>query len=276
MKQIVCEHFSDGWMQLLDHLLKCDYVSPRGLLNREETCVAFKVIDSSKNILVHPMRRMNFRFMVAEWLWYMRGWNDLRELSRFNSQMAAFSDDGLTLAGAYGPRLAPQWPYVMAMFLKDADTRQAVASIWTPNPKPSKDIPCTLSIQFLIRDNKLNIIVTMRSSDIWLGLPYDMFSFSQMQNALAGELQLQRGWIQFNLGSSHLYKPHEEIAAGCLETVESYHTMQSPALPGWILPVSDLPLPKPWNYYNRIVNDSHSSAEALEILEEARRCHDQL
>jgi thymidylate synthase len=270
MKQIISPHFTEGWMQLLEHLLNCEYVSPRGLTNREDNCVAFRVTDSSRNVMVHPVRKLNYRFMVAEWTWYMRGWNDLRELTRFNPNMAAFSDDGLTLAGAYGPRLAPQWPYVLAMLLKDRDSRQSVAAIFSPCPAPSKDIPCTLSLQFLIRENKLNLIVTMRSSDVWLGLPYDMFSFSQMQNALAGELKTERGWIQFNLGSSHLYKEHEELARECLSML-SWYTMESPALPGWIPPISDLPLQRPWNYYAEIVNRARTSAEALEILNEANK-----
>ena len=272
MKQIICEEFTKGWLELLEHLNACEPVKPRGLLNYEEDCVSFRVTDSSKNILVHPVRKMNYRFMIAEWTWYMRGWNNLRELTRFNPHMAQFSDDGLTLAGAYGPRLAPQWPYLLKKLREDPDTRQAVASIWTPNPAPSKDIPCTLSLHFLCRWGKLNLIVTMRSSDIWLGLPYDMFSFSQMQNAIAGELELERGWIQFNLGSSHLYEENRVIAQDAiLSPPEVSFTLKSPTLPGWIPPISDEPLPLPWIYYARIVNGSRTSAEALEILHDATK-----
>ena len=272
MKQIICEGFTVGWIELLEHLLDCEGVRPRGLLNREETCVSFRVNHSERNILVHPVRKLNYRFMVAEWTWYMRGWNDLRELARFNPNMTAFSDDGLTLTGAYGPGLAPQWPYLFAVLMNDPHTRQAVASIWKPCPLPSKDIPCTLSFQFLIRDNKLNLIVTMRSSDVWLGLPYDMFSFSQMQNAVAAKLKIPRGWIQFNLGSSHLYEENEAIARETiLMNMGACYSMESPALPGWIPPISDLPLQKPWNYYAKIVNGARTSAEALEILEEANK-----
>jgi thymidylate synthase len=278
MKQIICDGFHAGWMELLEYLLRCNPVQPRGLLNREETCVSFRVNCSELNILVHPGRNLNYRFMVAEWIWYMRGWNDLRELVRFNPHMAKFSDDGLTLAGAYGPRLAPQWPYVLAVLLKDRGSRQSIATIFSPCPVPSKDIPCTLSLQFLIRENKLNLIVTMRSSDVWLGLPYDMFSFSQMQNALAGELKIERGWIQFNLGSSHLYQEHEQLALVALDITQgrladppTYYTLESPALPGWIPPISDLLLQLPWNYYMKIVNEVRTSAETLEILNEASK-----
>lgn len=273
MKQIICDSFASGWIELLDHLIgNGPFVQPRGLKNWEETCVSLRVNHSERNILVHPVRRLNYRFMVAEWIWYMRGRNDLAALTRFNPNMAKFSDDGRTLAGAYGPRLESQWPYIYSMLLRDPDTRQAIASIWTPNPEPSLDIPCTLSLQFLRREDKLNLIVTMRSSDIWLGLPYDMFSFSQMQNAIAGELQLARGWIQFNLGSSHLYEEHEMIAR---ETVladsGSYYSMDSPALHDWIPPMKQTPLSMPWLIYDTIINKARSSAEALEFLHDASK-----
>ena len=274
MKEIICVDFTSAWLDLLENLLDCEYVSPRGLRNREENCVAFRVVESSMNILVHPVRKLNYRFMIAEWIWYMRGWNSLQELTRFNPHMAKFSDDGQTLAGAYGPRLLPQWEYILSKLNKDGDTRQAVASIWTPSPAPSNDIPCTLSLQFLIREGRLNLIVTMRSSDIWLGLPYDMFSFSQMQNALAGELKVDRGWIQFNLGSSHLYQENEEIAKETLRMAHGFYSIKSPALRGWIPPLgwnpySPLPLQRPWSDYANILNSSRTSAEALEILNKA-------
>jgi len=272
MKQIICNDFATGWIELLQHLLDCEPVRPRGLLCWEENCVAFRLIHSEKNILVHPIRKLNYRFMVAEFLWYIRGKNTLEPLTRFNPNMKKFSDDGVTLAGAYGPRLMPQWSYVMSKLLEDIDTRQAVASIWTPSPKPSRDIPCTLSLQFLRREDKLNLIVTMRSSDIWLGLSYDMFSFSQIQNVMAGALGINRGWIQFNLGSSHLYEEHESIAREAAK-FKSYYSISSPKIDScyWLFPKSELPLSGPWAYYRKILDKAKTSAEALEELHHASK-----
>jgi thymidylate synthase len=196
------------WSELLMHLRYAPFSSPRGKSTKELLGVQLHLNDLQNNILVCDKRNLNYRFMVAEWLWIAQGRDDVQGVAYYNKKIAEFSDDGVKFAGAYGPRLAPQWRWLIEKFEKDQDTRQAVASIWTPNPASSKDIPCTLNLQFLYRDARLNCIVTMRSSDVWLGLPYDIFNFSMLTNSLAGELKVQPGWLQLNLGSSHWYQEH--------------------------------------------------------------------
>ena len=124
--------------------------------------------------------------------------------------MARFSDDGHILAGAYGPRISRQIPYIVNTLLDDHESRQAVLTIWTERPTPSKDIPCTISMQFLVRKQSLHLIVNMRSNDLWLGMPYDMFSFSMVGIYVALKLkpylQTVPGLLHVNVGSMHLYE----------------------------------------------------------------------
>jgi thymidylate synthase len=223
--------------------------------------------------------------MVAEWLWVALGRNRLADLARYNSKMAAFSDDGLTLAGAYGPRLRPQLPYLHRA-LADPDSRQAVATIWTPAPPASRDLPCTLALQFLLRRGRLHLIVTMRSSDAWLGIPYDFFTFSMLQSSLAGTLGAERGWIQFNLGSSHLYYEDHKRAQELLESNSLIdEQLRSPALDGppplvfnsLLEPKNEyrsiepwLKVDPAWLIYQRCLETS-TGKECLEVLREANK-----
>jgi thymidylate synthase len=78
----------------------------------------------------------------------------------------------------------------------------------------------------------LHCIVTMRSSDVWLGIPYDVFSFTQIQSAFAGMLGVRRGWLSLHMGSSHLYERDVAAAQGVLETFAP-GTITSPDLPDW-------------------------------------------
>lgn len=186
------------------------------------------VDDMLSNVLVSPERNPNYRFMVAEWLWIQFGLDDLKTISHYNSIYKNFSDDGEILAGAYGPRLKNQWSYVCHNLKSDADTRQAVVSIWTPSPSPSKDIPCTIALQFLIRDNHLHLIATMRSSDVWLGLPYDFFAFTMLCNYVAAHFpEVELGSCTMQLGSSHLYDLNRDAA----NLVLPPNNMRSPRLP---------------------------------------------
>lgn len=267
--------FGSAWMLLLEHLLRQKPNSaPRGYQTRELVNVFFNVRNLRANVLQSEVRNVNYRFYVAEWLWIWFGIDKVEPLARYIKRMRDFSDDGKTLAGAYGPRLAPQWDYIIEKLKGDRDTRQAVMSIWTPAPGPSKDIPCTLTLQFLIRENKLNLIVNMRSSDVWLGLPYDFFSFSQLANIVSAVLGIDTGEIIFNLASSHLYERDADKAIAVAVYSQNY-TLTSPKLniaPPTSLGCSILDgcdrddscnLEYPWNRYNDVLFKSANNESAF-------------
>lgn len=228
-----------AWTDLLRVVMDSgSEVSPRGMKVREVLGTCLKVTDLRNNIIVHPARDLNYRFMIAEWLWMTAGRDDVATVAQYNSQITKFSDDGVIFYGAYGPRLATQWDYITATLRKDPDSRQAVASIWYPCPIPSKDIPCTVAAQFFIRRQKLHAIWTMRSNDLWLGLPYDFFNFSMLTNALAAELKIEPGSLQLNTGSSHVYEPNFEGVKKVLDSQQAGEHVRSPMLDRW--PLADL------------------------------------
>jgi len=178
--------------------------------------------DLSRPVVTCPERKLNYRFMAREALWVREGRDDLDYLAEVNPRMADFSDDGWTLAGAYGPRIRPQVPYVVRCLLRDRDTRQAAMMVWTPCPTQSKDIPCTVAMVFSIREDLLYQHVFMRSSDAWLGIPYDVFTFSLLGIEIACRYNRERlasgrltsvglGHLTITCTSSHLYE--ENFAA---------------------------------------------------------------
>jgi thymidylate synthase len=188
-------------------------VSPRGIDTVEMLHGQLVSVDLSRAVVTSPARKLSAQFMAAEALWIVNGQNDLASLARFAPSYGRFSDDGVTLNGAYGPKVRAQTPYVVQQLSKDRDTRQAVLTIWERNPLPSKDIPCTVAMSFSIRRDLLHLHVFMRSSDGWMGLPYDMFSFATvalfvacMHNwGLPRELTVGLGTMTINATSSHLY-----------------------------------------------------------------------
>lgn len=274
------EDFGTVWFTLLDRIVKYGRpVSPRDQGTKELIGVRLCVEDMTQNVLVHPDRAPNYRFMVAEWLWIAAGRGDVATIARFNRNIAQFSDNGITFRGAYGPRLNLQYEYLFSCLREKQDTRQAVASIWSENPLPSRDIPCTLTWQLLLRDGKLHGIVTMRSSDIWLGLPYDFFNFSMLTMGMAGELGAEPGSMTFNLGSSHLYDRDRDKAHQVLHHPDGLETVPSPRLPG--RPPANVlldhidegfgplgPPPDPWHEYLKCLR-CQTSAMALSVLRAA-------
>lgn len=159
-------------------------------------------------------RNASTAYAAGELLWYLRGSDDGRIMEAYAPQYSRFLDPDGTAYGAYGKRLATynQLDYLYRLLQDRPETRQAVLSLWRPNDLGAadnakhSDIPCTLSLQFLTRDRELNLIVTMRSNDVWLGLPYDGWCFSQLLKIMAAALGVQPGWVQHQAGSMHLYE----------------------------------------------------------------------
>jgi len=169
-------------------------------------------------------RRLNYQFMFAEALWILRGQKSLDEISPYCGRIQKFSDDGRYLSGAYGPPFIEQRRYVVDCLDADIMTRQAVMTFWRPSPRESKDIPCTLALQFIVTDMdggpQLNLIASMRSSDAFLGIPYDVFSFSMIAYHVLLSLKMTRpihlGWLSIMAGSQHIYKSDLALVSNVL------------------------------------------------------------
>lgn len=212
---------SAQWLSVLRRLMseEASIAAPRGMSVRE--ILGFSsVVDMGYPVVMLPARKMSYRFMAAEAWWILSGRNDVESIARFNANITKFSDNGESFFGAYGPPLLEQRESVADALLIDRDSRQAVATIWRPRPPSTRDVPCTVALQWLIRGGKLHCVATMRSSDAWLGWVYDVFNFTMISLDLLLELRpvydLRLGNLYLNAGSQHLYERDWEKAQKCL------------------------------------------------------------
>lgn len=169
------------------------------------------ITDPRQGFVKSKERNLSIKYAVGELLWYLSGSNKLEDISPYSSAWKNLSDDGNTVNSAYGYRIFNkfgfnQWEHVIKLLQKDPLSRQAIIHIKEPNNAPTKDLPCTICIQYLIRDNKLHSTVYMRSNDIWLGFPYDVFNFTSLQVLMAMELGVPVGEYTHIAGSLHLYE----------------------------------------------------------------------
>ena len=173
-------------------------------------------------------RKLNYRFMCAEALWILEGSNQVDRIVPYLARLSKYSDNGDTFQGAYGPKVTEQMRYVVDTLLEDAGSRQAVISIWREQPRYSKDIPCTLSLQFLLRNDRLHCVATMRSSDCWLGWPYDVFTFSMIAASVVlylhaeGCKHIKLGQLQLTAGSGHIYDNDDDKVCALLQPPYEY------------------------------------------------------
>jgi thymidylate synthase len=189
-------------------------VSPRLQPTRELTGVQLRILNPRAR-LVGPEtgRRINPAFAVAEALWILGGSDD-PWIHEYNSQLHQFVGEG-SPPGAYGPRVRSWGPNGIDQLLgayqclvDDPQSRRAVIQVFDPaiDPGTGIDVPCTLSYRFLARGDKLHMFVTMRSQDVWLGLPYDTFSATVIMEVLASWLEIGVGECTFSMDSFHLYE----------------------------------------------------------------------
>lgn len=110
--------------------------------------------------------------------------------------------------GAYGRRIGYQLAQAIDKIKRDRDTRQAVITLWDPtldNDPGHKDYPCTVMLHLGIRGGRLELNTVMRSNDIWWGVPYDFFQFTQLQCTVANILGIDVGPYQHTTMSLHMY-----------------------------------------------------------------------
>lgn len=161
-------------------------------------------------VVTCPVRKLSHKFMLAEAIWILEGRNDI-SIGKYSQRIMEFSDDRYHFQGAYGPKVTEQLRYVVDTLLKDKHSRQAVIGIWREQPRESRDVPCTLTLQFMIRDAQIHCIANMRSSDLWLGWVYDVFNFTMITTWVGSRIReiancdLELGNLYLNAGSQHIY-----------------------------------------------------------------------
>lgn len=109
------------------------------------------------------------------------------------------------------------WEWAKTSLLADKDTRQAILRFSLPQHQwvGNKDQTCTLHGIFLIRENKLNLTITMRSNDLTLGLVYDLPWFISLMYRMCEELkgtypELEIGTYTHQVHSLHIYDRDQE------------------------------------------------------------------
>lgn len=236
--------------------------SPRGQLVKESLGVRFEIADPRNRLLYVPERKMALGYTIAEALWYFLGNNKTDWISYYSGFWKNISDDNETANSAYGARIFKphprvrvshekddtQWDAAIQELMSDQDTRRAYIHIKSPLDSQARlDVPCTIGMQFFIREKKLHLLVNMRSSDLILGITYDIPAFTMMQELMVLELQ-SRG-VDVEMGryihvsnSLHVYERHFEM-------LDKIADMKLDAEPGPPMPnmPSDTVAAPPWD-----------------------------
>lgn len=242
-------NLNNDFRTCLSHLMTTGIIAhPRGTVTREHLNYNISLRDPRNRIINFPDRKTNLKYLLGEFIWYVSGSSDptgILPYAKFwdtirNKRQSTYYPAG-TVNSNYGNRLfghselpafmslkdstlahpkpINQWQEAVEMLKADKDTRQAIMNIHVPTDRHegNKDVPCTLTLHWFIRDNKLSVIVNMRSNDVVLGFTNDVFQFTMLQECMVMALRtvypdLELGFYYHNAGSMHIYNQHFEMA----------------------------------------------------------------
>lgn len=170
--------------------------------------------------------QVNWKYVEAELEWYKScslNVNDIpggppkiwQEVSTANGEIN--SNYGWCI---FSPENGFQYDCVKRELLKNPWSRRAVMIYTRPimhadyNRDGMSDFMCTNAVQYVIRNNRLNAIVQMRSNDVVFGYKNDRAWQQWVLNKLANDLEIDPGQIVWNAGSLHVYERHFNLLNG--------------------------------------------------------------
>jgi len=223
--------------RVLRELLKSrHYIRPsRG--KATESVAAMLRLTNPRARLSRSETKCKLSSCLGELLWYLAKSKKLKFIAYYLSRYKDDSEDGKTIHGGYGPRLFAmrgnnQIENVLD-HLKRRDSRRAVIQLFDADDlsKKRKEIPCTCTLQFMVRRRRLHMFTNMRSNDAFLGLPHDIFAFTMLQEIFAQTLGVKLGTYNHAVGSLHLYETDRKAAKQYLSEGWQSTTRPMPPMP---------------------------------------------
>jgi thymidylate synthase len=120
---------------------------------------------------------------------------------------------------------------------RDPSDRRCYVSAWDPaedglGALGQRNVPCPAAFTFSVLGGELHSSIILRSSDVFVGLPYDVMGHALLMDAVAHELRLRPGVMHVTLAHAHLYESHWELTA---EMMKQEPVVPPMPLPGWTL-----------------------------------------
>jgi thymidylate synthase len=185
-------------------------------------------VDLSKGYPLLTTKRVNFKSMLHEVLWYLSGEDHIRNLRQHTKIWDAWADENGNLETAYG-RYWRRFPSaqvnpetgkyevveidqigrVIEILKTDPNSRRMVVTAWEPgNALNSKLPPCHYTFAFNVQGNALNCHLTQRSGDIALGIPFNLAAYALLTQLLAQECGFVPGFFSHTIVDAHIYVNH--------------------------------------------------------------------
>ena len=169
-------------------------------------------------------KKLHLKSIIHELLWFLRGETNVRSL---NEKGVTIWDEWADEKGDLGPVYGAQWirwrgadgavinqiDNVIAEIKRNPESRRLIVSAWNVADIEQMALPpCHVLFQFYARDGELSCQLYQRSADLFLGVPFNIASYSLLTMMVAQVCELRPGEFIHTFGDLHLYRNHLEQA----------------------------------------------------------------
>jgi thymidylate synthase len=169
-------------------------------------------------------KKLHLRSIIHELLWFLTGDTNVAYL---REHKVTIWDEWADEAGNLGPVYGAQWRHwrtvdgrqvdqierAVELIRKDPDSRRIIVSAWNVGELEQMALsPCHALFQFYVAGGKLSCQLYQRSADVFLGVPFNIASYSLLTHMMAQQTDLEPGEFVWTGGDCHLYLNHLEQA----------------------------------------------------------------
>lgn len=180
--------------------------------------------DLNKGFPLLTTKKVHLRSIIHELLWFLSGDTNIKYLK---DNDVSIWDEWADENGDLGPVYGKQWRSWAApdgkvidqisnavdMIKHNPDSRRIIVSAWNPADVEKMALPpCHALFQFYVANGKLSCLLYQRSCDFFLGVPFNIASYSLLTMMMAKECDLGLGDFVWTGGDTHLYSNHFEQA----------------------------------------------------------------
>ena len=167
-------------------------------------------------------KKLHLRSIIYELLWFLRGDTNVKYL---HDNKVTIWDEWAREAGSLGPIYGKQWrswgcgdgkevdqiANLIEQIKTNPDSRRLLVSAWNVGEVEQMALPpCHIIFQFYVAEGRLSCQLYQRSADIFLGVPFNIASYSLLTMMIAHVCGLKPGDFVHTLGDAHIYLNHIE------------------------------------------------------------------
>ncbi len=178
--------------------------------------------DLSKGFPVVTTKKLHLKSIIYELLWFLNGDTNIKYL---NDNGVRIWDEWAQDDGSLGPVYGKQWrswptadgryvdqiSQVVEQIKSNPDSRRLIVNAWNVGELDKMALPpCHLLFQFYVANQRLSCQLYQRSADLFLGVPFNIASYSLLTHMVAAQCGLEVGEFIWTGGDCHIYLNHLE------------------------------------------------------------------